>query len=133
MSIWILGILAVVAALIVLRGLRTGGGVASWADHAAHSGDLQLLLRHIETSGPDTANAWDQAITTLWQSYHRETAARLVVEAAKRSDAPVVQYWIKRFQEVEPEIASEQFSDEFLAAYYQPQVAAKCGRGCGCG
>ena len=132
MSIWIIGFIGVVAVLVVLRGFRTGGDVVNWSRHAAHSGDLHLLVRHIETSGSDTANAWDQAITNLWQSYHRETGARLVVEAAKRTDAPVVQYWIRRFQEVEPEIAGEHFSEEFLTAYYRRDVAAKCGRSCGC-
>ena len=134
MSVWTLGIIGIALLFVALYFLRGGADVEKWAHHAAHTGNLDLLLRHIETSNPhDTASTWNQAIDILWQNYHRDTAGRLVVEAAKRTDAPIVQYWIQRFREVEPEIAARHFSPEFLAEYFRPDVAAKCGRSCGCG
>ncbi len=133
MTTWIYIAFAAVAAIAVLRLFRRGADVAAVAAHAAASGDVTLLVEQIEASDADPATSWDQAIARLWEAYHRETAARLVVEGARRSQAPVLQYWIQRFLEVEPEIAEEHFTPEFLDRYYRPEVAAKCGRGCGCG
>lgn len=133
MSSWIYIAFAVVAAFAVVRLFRRGADVTSWADHAVASGDLRMLVEHIEKNDADPGTSWDQAIGQLWQAYNRETAARLVVEGARRTEAPVLQYWIKRFQEVEPELADEHFSEEFLERYYRPEVASKCGRSCGCG
>lgn len=104
----------------------------AWSEHAVHTGNLNLLIEHIESTSDDEGTAWDQAIGKLWQDYHRETGAQLVVEGAQRSDAPVIQYWIKRFLEVEPLIAEHHFTEEFLDEFYRPDVAASCGR-CGCG
>lgn len=133
MSIWMIGAIGLVLAFIAVRYLRGGADVTSWTQHATHSGNLELLIEHIETSGPDTATLWNQAIDSLWQAYQRDMAARLVVEGARRSDAPIIQYWLRRFQEVEPELAREHFSEGFLAEHYRPDVAAKCGKSCGCG
>lgn len=104
----------------------------TWSEHAAHTGNLNLLIEHIESTSDGEGTAWDQAIGKLWQDYHRETGAQLVVEGAQRCDAPVIQYWIQRFLEVEPLIAEHHFTEEFLDEFYRPEVAASCGR-CGCG
>lgn len=130
----VIGIVGIVMVLAVLRLLRGGAQVMNWTEHAAHTGDLQLLIEKIESNTDgDEGTAWDQAIGALWEAFHRETATRLVVEAATRSDAPILQYWIKRVLEVEPELAEAHFSQEFLARHFRPEVAAKCGRSCGCG
>ena len=82
----------------------------------------------------DLAPAWDQAIKALWQGYEREAAARLTVEAAQRCDAKIIQYWMKQIMEIEPGIASRVFTQAFLDAHFNPEVAASCGRcgSCGC-
>jgi hypothetical protein len=120
-------------ALLAKSAMRTSG-VAVGTTQARESGELGTLIEAIETTPfAEQATQWDQAIGELWQSYARDEAARLVVEAAKRNDADVIQYWIKQVIEVEPEIASEHFDEEFMAEYFQPEVAAKCGRGGCCG
>lgn len=74
---------------------------------------------------------WDYAINRLWQAYARETAAALIVAAAERSEATILQYWIQQVLQVEPEIAETTFSEEFLERHYRPDVAARCGKsGC---
>jgi hypothetical protein len=130
-----IAVFGITIALVVGRFLRGGADVASWTEHAAHTGNVDLLVEHIEKGGDsrDAATEWDQAIGALWQSYNRETAAQLVIEGAKRSDAPVIQYWIRRFIEVEPEIAATHFTEGFLRDHFRPDVAASCGKSCGCG
>ncbi len=73
-------------------------------------------------------NMWDQSISTLWQEYHRQAAIALMIAAARRSDAPVIQFWLKKAMEVEPQLAAEQFTEEFLEEFFKPAVAARCGR-----
>lgn len=74
---------------------------------------------------------WDYAINRLWQAYARETAAAVIVAAAERSEATILQYWIQQVLQVEPEIAETTFSEEFLETHYRPEVAARCGKsGC---
>jgi hypothetical protein len=98
---------------------------------AAISGDLSVLVAGLQASHDPEGTGWDQAISQLWRTYHRETAAALVVQAAQHSDADIIQYWIARFIEVETDIARETFSQEFLAEHFQPEVASRCGRrGC---
>lgn len=101
---------------------------------AQGAGDFSAVVAFIDAypeAGQGTQ--WDQAIGQLWQAYAREDAARLIVEAAQRSEAPVVQYWIRQVLEIEPEIAEAHFSAEFMAEYFRPEVALACGKGCGCG
>ena len=134
MLIWmaIFASLAVVA--FVARSAFRTSGVAAGVSFAQQTGRLDVLIDAIEARPEaEQATQWDQAIGALWRDYAREEAARLVVEAAQRCEADVVQYWIRQVAEVEPEIAQEQFSEEFLAEHFRPEVAARCGRtGC-CG
>ncbi|MEL6179418.1 MAG: hypothetical protein AAFS10_10715 [Myxococcota bacterium] len=100
--------------------------------HARRTGELAPVVEAIErTPRPSQPNAWDQALSELWRAYERELAARLVMEAARRSDADIVQYWIRQVLEVEPEIAREVFTPSFVNEYFDPLVASRCGRG-GC-
>lgn len=85
----------------------------------------------LKEAKPRQATLWDQAIGTLWREYRRDEAFQLMIAAAERSDAPIVQYWLKNAMDVEPELATRYFTEEFLTHYFQPRVAASCGR-CGC-
>ena len=99
---------------------------------ARETGDLTLVVEAIErTPRLEQPNAWDQALSELWRAYERELAAQLVIEAARRSDADIVQYWIQQVLTVEPMIAREVFTQEFVTEFFDPLVASKCGRG-GC-
>jgi hypothetical protein len=134
MLIWMGIILTVVVLALLAKSAMRTSGVAAGTAHARKTGELGALVAAIETTPySEQATQWDQAIGELWQSYAREEATRLVMEAAERSDADIIQYWIRQVLEVEPEIASEHFTQEFLEEHFQPEVAAKCGRtGC-CG
>ncbi len=128
---WI--VLAAVGVVIVFKMVGTGK-MAAALDRARDTGEVAGIIAAIEAA-PEKRhpNLWDQAISRLWEEYHREAALDLMIAAARRSDAPVVQFWLKKAMEVEPEMAEEQFDDEFLQTYFKPAVAARCGRvGC-CG
>lgn len=130
-----MGIILTVAVLALLaKTALRASGVAAGTAHARKTGELSAVISAIETTPfAEQATQWDQAIGELWQSYAREEAARLVIEAADRSDADIIQYWIRQVLEVEPEIASTHFTQEFLDEHFQPEVAAKCGRSGCCG
>jgi hypothetical protein len=131
---WMIGIFGAALTLVVGRFVLGNASTTSWTEHAVATGDLDSLIEHIEASpSGEHPTKWDQAIKALWQSYNRETAARLVIESAKRCDAPIIQYWIRQVLEVEPELAARHFSEEFLAQHFRPDVAARCGKSCGCG
>lgn len=98
----------------------------------AKQGDLSPLLALVDAAPKNAQpDLWDQAITQLWQRYERETVAKILVAAAPRSDAKIIQHWLRQLMEIEPEIAQEQLTADFLAAHFKPDVAAKCGK-CGC-
>ncbi len=134
MLTWMGIILTVVMLALLAKSVMRTSGVAAGTAHARKTGELGVLISAIETTPySEQATQWDQAIGELWQAYAREEAARLVMEAAARSDADIIQYWIRQILEVEPEIAAQTFSQEFLEEYFQPEVAAKCGRSGCCG
>ncbi len=134
--LWMLLVLGVaVGGFVAVSGARkvTVGGAL---EIARQKGDIGPLVAVIEAMGEENQpTAWNQAIDGLWRTYHREAAAALIVQAALRTDAGVVQYWIQQTLQVEPEIAAEAFSEDFLATCFRPQVAASCGKcgPCGCG
>lgn len=132
MEIWWI-VLAVVGMVVVFR-LLGAGRLSSALDKARETGEVAGVVAAIEAE-PEKKhpNLWDQAIGTLWEEYHREAAMALMIAAGRRTEAPIVQYWIKKAMEVEPEMADEQFTEEFLEEYFRPSVAAKCGRVSCCG
>ncbi len=100
---------------------------------ARHTGDLAPIVAFVESrSATGQANTWDQLLGELWRSYDRELVARLLMEAAPRCDARILQYWILQVMNIEAEIAQEIFTPEFLFDHFKPEVAQSCGR-CGCG
>lgn len=134
MLLWMGIILTVAMLAFMAKSVMRTSSVSAGTAHARKTGELDLLIEAIETTPyQEQATQWDQAIGELWQAYAREEAAKLVVEAAKRSDADIIQYWIRRVIEVEPEIASERFSEEFMEEYFRPEIASKCGRSSCCG
>ena len=132
LEIWwiIIGVVGLVILFRVLSPSRLQAALKK----ARSSGEVAGIVAAIEEA-PEKKhpNLWDQTIGTLWQEYHREAALALMMAAAIRSEAPIVQYWLKRALEVEPELCQEIFTEDFLSEYFRPDVAAKCGRtGC-CG
>lgn len=78
--------------------------------------------------------AFHTAIKELWDAYERETAVRLIREVTETvPDEDIVQFWMRKALEVEPELAQQYFSETFLVAYFKPKVAARCGTGGCCG
>ena len=103
--------LATIAGLVILVGIvvpiMRPRGIDSLMKDAKRSGDLTPLAAMLAAT-PENARAdkIDQACTKLWNAYEREATARLLVEVAPHSDAPIVQYWIKQVLEIEPTVAS---------------------------
>ncbi len=133
MIIWIGTAIGAVIVAWVLRSAFSGTSIKAATDLARETGKLDLLIETIEArSEAEQATRWDHAIDSLWNSYAREEAARLTMAAAQRCDSDAIQYWMRQVLEVEPQVASDVFTQEFLDAYFKPEIAAKCGKGC-CG
>ena len=133
MIIWIgIAIGAVIVGWVLLNAF-SGTSIKAATDLARETGKLELLIEAIEDRPEaEQATHWDHAIDSLWNSYAREEAARLTMAAAERSQSDAIQYWMRQVLEVEPEVASRVFTQEFLDQYFDPEIAAKCGKGC-CG
>lgn len=125
-------IVAAVVALGALLVLRRPSRLEAGLDRARKTGEVAGVVAAIEELPEGRhPNLWDQTIGSLWQEYHRPAALSLMMAAAVRSEAPIIQYWLKQALEVEPALAEEVFGQEFVDQYFQPQVAASCGRaGC---
>lgn len=79
-------------------------------------------------------NGINTAITRLWEGWERETAIRMIHEVAEHiPDELILQTWLRKAMEVEPELAQHYFSEAFLLAYFKPDVARTCGTGGCCG
>lgn len=100
------------------------------ADRAVRSGELQPLRTALQrTSSSGQPTEYHRVIRRLWDSYHRDTAVHLAKDLARHHrEAPVAQFWLKQFIQNEPEITTEHLDDEFLAAFFDPAVAARCGK-----
>ncbi len=118
-----------IAALVIIFQMMSPGRLKRGLKEARTSGEIAGIVAAIEEAKEKHhPNLWDQAIGRLWEDYHREAALDVIVAAARRSQAPVIQFWIKKAMEVEPKLAKQKFSDEFLETYFRPAVAARCGR-----
>lgn len=100
---------------------------------ARKTGDLTAIEQAVQEMSHDRmVTAFHASIKTLWDAYERETAIRLIKEVTETiPDEDIVQFWMRKSLEVEPELAREYFNEGFLLAYFKPQVAARCGTG-GC-
>jgi hypothetical protein len=99
-------------------------------DQAAKQSDvgpvLEIISKMNEGARP---SAYNRAIRRLWDRYQRPLATELVLELAKNhGSANIAQYWIRQVMTVEPQMAKEKFSKDFLRNHYQPEVAVKCGQ-----
>lgn len=130
MEIW-WTILLIAAVVVVLKWFGSSE-LEKALKIARATGSVTAVIAAVETA-PEGRHPtlWDQAIGTLWREYRREEAFEVMIAAAQRSEASIVQYWLKNAMEVEPEMAAEKFDEEFLMKYFKPSVAASCGR-CGC-
>lgn len=132
LSLWwtLLGISAVVVALRVLGST----GLERALKQVRMTGEVGAVIVAVEGAAESKqATMWDQAIGALWREYRRPEAIQLMIAGARRSEAPILQYWLKNAMDVEPELAAEHFTEEFLEEHFRPMVAASCGRAGCCG
>lgn len=79
-------------------------------------------------------NGINLAITRLWEGWERETAIRMIREVAEHiPDELILQTWLRKAMEVEPDLAQQYFSETFILAYFKPDIARTCGTGGCCG
>lgn len=99
-------------------------------DESARQKDTGPILEAISKMNAGAQpSAYNRAIRRLWNGYQRPLAVELVVELAKNhGNSNIAQYWIKQVMSVEPQMAKQKFSKQFLKEHYQPEVAAKCGQ-----
>ena len=72
---------------------------------------------------------YQQAITLLWEGWQRPLAVKVIkVFSLGHAHETICQFWLKQAMEVEPMAASKEFDKKFLDAYYNPEVAACCGK-----
>ncbi|PJB37426.1 MAG: hypothetical protein CO108_21210, partial [Deltaproteobacteria bacterium CG_4_9_14_3_um_filter_63_12] len=92
--------------------------------------DLAPLVQHLSKFRGDTCpTAFNQAVKQMWDQYERPLAVDLIKRCANFvSTSSIGQYWIRQVLEVEPELADEAFDSDFLATYYNPEVAKQCGK-----
>lgn len=125
--------LAISAVVIVLRAMGATGLDRALKQVRA-TGEVGAVIAAVEGAAENKrATMWDQAIGSLWREYRRVEAIQLMIAGARRSEAPILQYWLKNAMDVEPELAGEYFTEEFLEEYFRPLVAAGCGRAGCCG
>ena len=121
----VFGAIVAIAFLVRPFWVRTGGPRVR---EVIKSHDPGPLVEHLiglpESAQPDAMN---DAIQQLWNAYERELALPLIRALALRfPDDRITQYWLDHLKRVEPELAAQE--EQFLAEYYQPEIAASCGR-----
>lgn len=123
---WLIVALVLVIAVTLLA--KRGPSPHALARAAAASQDLSALLQAAATLRPDRRPAFlHAAVLTLWNGWQRPLAARLVREfASQHPDQRLVQYWLGRMLQIEPELAGQTFDEAFLAGVYRPEVAEGC-------
>lgn len=120
--------IAIAAIVVALRMMGTSN-LSSALKEMKKTGEVKAVVAAVlATPEGKQPTMWDQAIGTLWRQYDRDEAMVVMMEAARRSDAPVIQFWLKNAMEVEPELANAHFTEEFLTKYFRADVAARCGR-----
>lgn len=125
-----LGIALGAAALVAWLLLARRPSVTREVSRAVSTRDIAPLVTLLSAKPEDTRpTAFNAAVKGLWDRYERGLAARLMRDMASLvAGASIAQYWLKQAIEVEPDIARETFSDEFLSEFYNPEVAARCGK-----
>jgi hypothetical protein len=96
---------------------------------ARKRGEIEPVVEAVGALKPNAQPAaYNHAIRQLWDSYERPLAIELIkVLVENHSSALIAQYWLQHAMQVEPQMARDQISREFLKIYFQPEVAASCG------
>ncbi|MFH1808329.1 MAG: hypothetical protein ABIJ09_06285 [Pseudomonadota bacterium] len=116
---------------MVLVGWRVlGSGLERPIARALAHGDVAPLLEAIARRSLDAQpDAYNHAIRRLWDAYQRPLAVPLIrVLAEQHPNQRIAQYWLGQLQQVEPLLARESLGDAFFESYFQPHVAATCGK-----
>ena len=88
---------------------------------------IEHLGRHDTPALPDM---FHRAINRLWTGHERELAAGLIRHlTVTHPEAKITQYWLQQTLTIEPALARENFDEDFLKRYFNPQVASQCGPG----
>ena len=121
--------LLAVAAVLAVAAKMLRGGLSGHLRTFMKDGEVGPLVAHIETlPADDQPTAYHTVLTRVWGAYQRRRAAALVREMGMRvGDAAIAQYWIKQVLDIEPEIAREVLDEDWLSAFYVPEVAQQCG------
>jgi len=98
-------------------------------EEASKNEDITPVLEAIDKLRPSGHTAaFNHAIRQLWERYQRPLAMVLIKELAERhGDSLIAQYWLDHAPKVEPKLASEHLTKEFMNAHYRPELAARCG------
>lgn len=133
-SMWMWAAGGAAVALVVGPALRPNPRRRALAV-ARTTGELTPIVELIEGKKTQLGkvDAWDQLFLELWQRYDRELAAKLIMEITPRyPDTRIIHHWVGQVLQIEPELAAEVFTQEFLATHFRPELAMQCGK-CGCG
>ena len=116
--------------IVVLLSKVLMPSLAKVVEESARQKDTGPILEAIsKINAGARPSAYNRAIRRLWDGYQRPLATELVVELAKNhGNSNIAQYWIKQVMTVEPQMAKQKFSKQFLKEHFQPEVAAKCGQ-----
>lgn len=100
-------------------------------DIAMKTGDIDPIGDAVSAMpAGQQVSAINMGITRLWEGWERETAIRMIREVTEHiPDELIIQFWLRRSMEVEPELAEHYYTEAFLLAYYKPEVASSCGTG----
>ena len=122
LALLLLGVL-----IVAVRAATPGLGRA--VEKASDADDPTPVVEAIERLKPSGRSAaFNHAIRQLWDRYERPLAVALVkVLAERHTDSLIAQYWLKQVMLVEPDLAREHLSKEFMDGHYKPEVAARCG------
>ncbi len=90
---------------------------------------LTPLVEHLSNGdNPAPPQMFHRAINRLWSGHERELATSLVRHlTVTHPEAKITQYWLNQTITIEPALARENFDDDFLKRYFNPQVASQCG------
>ena len=90
---------------------------------------IEPIVEQLAKGHPDAQpNLYHRAIGRLWSGHERELAATLVKHLTiTHPEAKISQYWMNQVLTIEPALAKESFTDDFLARYFNPKIASQCG------
>ncbi len=119
-----IGILAVFAVVSSIRGKK----LTKAMDEAIQTKSLAPLSRLADMLDEEKRPVfYQQAITRLWEDYHRDLSIGLVREyVEKHTSDTMAQFWLRQALEVETASARKQMDDNFIATYFVPEVAKDC-------